>query len=531
MKINHSIHYIGFILGLTLLWGLPAAHSADEAVEKALAQWDNTDSPASSAPQENPQAVQTPAEKTLLKTDEKIVLDLLDLKSMEILDVLKLISQKSGLNIVAGQNVKGRVTVYLKNIDVMEALRIIVEAYDWAYVQDGAIIKVMTDKEFEAKYGYKFSNMVTTRIRPLLYAKASDVLTLVNQVKSTSGRIIADEKSNTLVLTDVLSKLDEIERIIKEIDLPIKTEVFALSYAKVEEISKTVSETLTPNVGVMKSDTRSNTIVVSDTANKLQDIARLIEAFDQKDKEVLIEAKILQIVLNDEFKWGVDWEAIISDYHGLSLKSDFDILTDSDKKGKVSIGTIANDEYTALIEALDTIGETNILSTPRITTLNNKEAKILIGSTEPYVTSTTTSDAGTTTTAESVNFIDVGVKLYVTPTVHKDNFITMKIKPEVSTVTSKITTGSNNTIPVVETSEAETTVTVKDDVTIVIGGLMKDEKIKSTKKVPLLGDIPLLGIAFRNLSDQTKKTEIVIFLKPKIVTGDILEGVAVGSLR
>ena len=530
MKKKYRARQGWFILGLILFFGLPAAQSADE-IEKALQEWETVNPPAASE-QSAPEAkIENPPGQESLKTDPKIVLDLLDLKNMDIIDVLKLISQKSGLNIVAGQNVKGRVTVYLKNIDVMEALRIIVEAYDWAYVRDGEIIKVMTDKEFEAKYGSKFSHTITTRIRPLLYAKASDVLALVNQIKSGSGRIISDEKSNTVVLTDILSKVDEMEMIIKEIDVPVKTEVFQLSYARVEDISKSISEALTPNVGTMKSDTRSNTIVISDTANKLADITRLVEAFDKKDKEVLIESKILQIVLNDEFQWGVDWEAIISDYQALNLKGDFDILTDANKKGRVSIGTIASDDYTALIEALDTVGETNILSSPRITTLNNKEAKILIGSTTPYVTSTTTSNSGTTTTAESINFIDVGVKLYVTPTIHNDNFITMKIKPEVSSVTSNIKTSSNNTIPVVETSEAETTVTVKDNVTIVIGGLMKDEKIKATKKVPLLGDIPLLGIAFRNVSDQTKKTEIVLFLTPKIVTGDVHEDVTVGSLR
>lgn len=526
IKMNIKIYTRIFLisLGMVSSWMQLQAVSqevvpgAEEAVSQGLEEGDGQE--------KIPSVVQETAQG-----DVKTVIDLLDLKNMDILDVLKLISQKSGLNIVAGQNVKGKVTVYLKNIAVMEALRIIVEAYDWAYVEDGDIIKVMTDKELETKYGYKFSQKLATRIKPLLYAKPADVLTLLTQVKSASGRVVADEKSNTLILTDIPIKLDEMETIIKEIDVPIKRQIFQLSYAMAEEISKSISDVLTPNVGTMKFDVRSNTLIVSDTAAKLESIAKMIETFDQKDKEVLIDAKILQIVLNDQYKWGVDWEGIISDYQALTLKSDFDILTDSDKKGRISIGILPNDDYSVLIEALDTVGETNILSSPRITTINNKEAKILVGSTTPYVTSTTTSSSGTSVIAESVNFIDVGVKLYVTPTIHEDNFITMKIKPEVSSVTSNVTTSSNNTIPVVETSEAETNVTVKDDVTIVIGGLMKDEKIKSTKKIPLLGDIPLLGVAFRNISDQNKKTEIVIFLKPKIVTGDVAEDMAVGSLR
>jgi general secretion pathway protein D len=200
-------------------------------------------------------------------------------------------------------------------------------------------------------------------------------------------------------------------------------------------------------------------------------------------------------------------------------------LGETEKKGALGIGTIAADGYTALIEALETVGHTEILSSPRIMATNNQEAKILVGSTEPYVTTTTTTpSAGPTTTAESVSFIDVGVKLFVTPTIHKDGFVTMKIKPEVSSVVRNVTTGNNNTIPVVETSEAETTVMAKDHVTIVLGGLIKEEKIKTVKKVPLLGSIPVLGMAFQSKSDFVRKTEIVLFLTPKIISGDVEAG-------
>lgn len=453
---------------------------------------------------------------------EKQILDVLDLKNMDILDVLKLISQKSGLNIIAGQDVRGRITVFLKDIEVMDALKIIVESYGWAYVKDGSIFKVMTAAEYEAKYERKFGQNTETRIKQLLFVKASDVAAILNEIKSRAGKIIAEDKSGTVILIDDPKKMDAMEEVIKMIDVPIQTEVFDLGYAKAGDISTKVSEVLTPAIGSMRFDERSNKVVISDTAQAMAKIRKIIEAFDEKDKQVLIEAKIIQITLSDEHKMGVDWEAIIRDYHSLDLISDFDVLGTTDKRGKVSIGTIASDDYTALIEALDTVGTTNILSSPRITAINNKEAKILVGSTEPYVTTTTTTpSSGPTTTAESVNFIEVGVKLYVTPTIHEDGFVTMKIKPEVSSVTSNLTTSNNNTIPVVSTSEAETTVMVKNGVSIVIGGLIKEEKIKSTKKVPFLGDIPVMGAAFRSQSDETNKTEIVIFLTPTIITGDV----------
>lgn len=456
---------------------------------------------------------------------EKQIIDVLDLKNMDILDVLKLISQKSGLNIIAGQDVRGRITVFLKDIEVLDALKTIVESYGWAYVKDGSIFKVMTAAEYEAKYERKFGQNTQTRIKQLLFVKAGDVATILNEIKSRAGKIIAEDKSGTIILIDDPKKMDAMEEVIKTIDVPIQTEVFDLGYAKAEDISNKVSEVLTPAIGSMKFDERSNKVVISDTAQALTKIRKIIEAFDEKDKQVLIEAKIIQITLNDEHKMGVDWEAIVRDFHSLDLASNFDVLTSTDKSGRLSIGTVASDDYTALIEALDTVGRTNILSSPRITAVNNKEAKILVGSTEPYVTTTTTTpSSGPTTTAESVNFIDVGVKLYVTPTIHNDGFVTMKIKPEVSSVTSNLTTSNNNTIPVVETSEAETTVMVKNGVSIVIGGLIKEEKIKSTRKVPFLGDIPVMGAAFRNQDDESTKTEIVIFLTPTIITGDVKKG-------
>ena len=448
--------------------------------------------------------------------------DLLDLKDIDILDVLKLISKKTGFNIAASKEVKGRVTVYLKDMDIEEALHIIMEANGWAYVRERDIFKVMTNQEFENRYGFKFGQRLETRIHHLAYVNPSDVASVLNQVKGNSAKIVVDDKSQTMILVDEPHKLDQLEMIIKKIDVPIETKVFKLSYADSEAVSNRISEILTSGLGTLKFDKRLNTIIVSDTARKMQEIERLVQTFDKKDREVLIEAKIVQIVLNREHAMGVDWEAIVSNYHSLNLMGDFDVLSTASKKGKVAIGTIAGDEYAVLIEALDTIGDTEILSNPRITAVNNHEAKILVGSTEPYVTSTvTTPSAGPTTTAEAVNFIEVGVKLFVTPTIHDDDFITMKIKPEVSSVIRTIATGTNNEIPVIETSEAETTVMVKDQVTIVIGGLIKEENIKTVKKVPLLGSIPLLKYAFQNESSQVSKTEIVIFLTPRIISGDI----------
>ena len=549
MKKNHRLYPLWIVLLVCFLFqGQAFAQSEEDPITNALNSLEGTlrvptpeepstdkgqgvpmENPPEAAPQALPIPEATPAISATpsleVAPSSGTIIDVLELKDMDINDVLKLISTKTGLNIVTGQNVKGRVTIYLKNVDVHDVLRIILESNDLAYAEERGIIRVMTAPDFERIYGQQFGEKTKLKTVQLKYASAADVATLLTQMKSVIGKVIADEKSNTLVLMDIPEKLEAMETFLRDIDVPVTTKVFRLSYAQAEDLSKKITETLTKNVGTLKFDKRSNKIIVTDTPQKLKEITEIVEAFDEKHQEVLIEAKILQIILSDQYKMGVDWEAIVSDFHSLDLKSNLSVFGSSDKKGKLSVGTLSSDDYTVLLEALDTVGKTNILSSPRITAINNEEAKILVGSTEPYVTTTTTTPAtGPTTTAESINFIDVGVKLYVTPMIHEDNYITMKIKPEVSSVTRFLTTGNNNKIPVIETSEAETTVMAKDNVTIVIGGLIKDEKIDTLNKIPFLGDIPVLGFMFRNRDSLTRKTELVIFLTPKIISGDVPAG-------
>lgn len=527
---NHSMKKISlllllFFIAVPLLWAqsypdLPHRVPAEKPIP--LRNFQLSPNNPGPTPDDHFSSSRMEVKATSNADDAGVMLDVLDLKNIDILDVLKLISQKSGINIIANQNVTGRVTVFLRNIEVEEALRIIVESYGWAYEKDSGIIKVSTAMDYQAKHGVPFGKKIETAIRQLLYATTPDMMTVLNQIKSSVGKVIPDEKSGTVILMDSPDKIDEMIAIIHKLDVPIETRIFQLSYAKADLIAEKLNEIITPDVGSLKFDERSNRLVVKDTPQKLRQIEDVIAAFDRKEKEVLIEAKILQINLTDDYKLGVDWQSVVSDFQELTFKSNFDVLQASDKRGTVSIGTVGTDnDYWALLQALEVVGTSDILSSPRIMTVNNKEARILVGSSEPYVTSTTTTpSSGPTTTSETINFIEVGVKLYVTPTIHEDDFITMDIKPEVSSVRETITTGSNNTVPIVETSEAETTITVKNGVTIVIGGLIREQSIRSTRKVPFLGDLPYFGVAFRSESNESDKNEIAIFVTPTIVNGD-----------
>ncbi|MFH1201536.1 MAG: secretin N-terminal domain-containing protein [Candidatus Omnitrophota bacterium] len=445
----------------------------------------------------------------------------LDLKGMDILDVLKMLAMRANLNIVVGKNVTGRVTIFLKDVAPMDALEIILISNELAYEKKGDIISVMTSRDYETKYGERFQENKDAAIIALKFAKASNMLVSLNQVKSNIGRVVADEGSNTVILLDFPDKIDQMKKIIQEMDRPTQTRIFDLNYAHSDKIKEQIQEVVSKGSGSIKIDERTNKIAITDYPEKLAEIEKVINAFDEKTKQVLIDSKIIEVKLSDKFEMGIDWDAWLKE--SLRVGNAFSLSTTTG--GKLTVGTTTIDavgNYKTVVQLLQTVGETRILSSPRVTAVNNQEAKILVGSKEAYITQTTSqAGTGSTITAESVNFVDVGVQLYVTPTINRDGFVTMKIRPVVSSASYKSLTsgGTTSEIPIVSTSEAETVVMVRDGTTIIIAGLMKDEKYKTVKKTPLLGDIPFLGSLFRNTSDEVKKTELAIFLTPHIISG------------
>ena len=398
-----------------------------------------------------------------LPSESSTRLDVLEIKDMDINDVFKMLSARTGMNIIAGKSVQGRVTIFLRDIDVRDALTVILKSNGLAYEEQRGVFEIMTAEDYQQKYGLRFG-------------------------------------------------------------IETKTEVFDISYGKAEDIVRTIAPMLTRDIGHVEFDAPFNRIVVTDSLPKLEQVKRLIGSMDQKQEEVLIEAKIIQVELKDGFSMGIDWNTILSykDKSRGTFRSDFSLGSAVSPRSITTIGTLGPQDYQIVLDMIESKSKTRILSSPRIAVINNQEAKIHIGETKPYVTTSLTTPAtGPTTTAETVNFIDVGVKLNVTPTIHGDGYVTMKIRPEVSTASLNITTSQKNEIPIVQTSEVDTTIRVKDGVTIIIGGLIKDESLDSNDRIPVLGNIPVLGKLFRKESRSTSKSEIVIFLTPHIISGDV----------
>lgn len=462
-------------------------------------------------------------EKRNSKEDNKPKRISLDIKGMDIVDVLKLLSTEGNLNIVTGKNVTGRVSMFLKDVDVWDAFEIIIAANGLAYERKANIVKVMNDRDYELAHGKKYDDKRILKTYKPRYIGAKDVSVALNQVKTALGKVVVDEASNTLILFDVPEQIETMEDIIEETDREAKilqTRIFELNYAESDKLKEQLQEILTKNVGVLKTDARTNKIVVVDYPSKIVQIEEMVKAFDAKTKQVLIEAKIIQVTLTDQYKMGIDWKFIASKHFNITA---FNISRALDTQGAQVVGGAAvptsSEDFKIIMDMLKTFGDTKTLSTPRITAINGQEAKILVGSKEVYVTSTVVASESTTTTSEEVQFVDVGVKLYVTPTINEDGFITMKIRPEVSSVSSTFTKQDGTTIPIVGTSEAETSVLIKDGVTIVMGGLMKNQNTKTVHKLPFLGDMPFLGALFRRTEDTVTKTELVIFLTPHIISG------------
>ena len=450
----------------------------------------------------------------------------LDLKGVDILDVLKLLSQKSGMNFVAGRNVSGRVTIFVNDVDVWKAFELIVSANDLAYERRDNIITVMMARDYELLYGQKFQERTQNLVLSLRYIKAAQVATILNQLKSSVGRVVTDEVTNTIILTDIPSQLEKMQAMLKDLDRPTETRVYALNYAEAEKFKDKIQDFLSP-IGNFAFDARTNQAIVTDLRESLQKIDRVVRALDKPEGQVLIDARIISVTLNDNNSLGIDWQAVLGG-NDSATRTNFisrDVVT-----GSVLLGasqglafqiTPSKTNVSSVIEALQTIGKTETLSNPRIMVSNNQEAKILVGTKEAFVTSTTTVPAtGSTTVAPQIQFQDVGTKLYVTPNIKADGRIRMKIRPEVSSVARTITSVQNTVIPIVQTTEVETFVLVKSGITLIIAGLIDNKDEESHNRVPGLGNIPFIGAAFRGKVIKKKKSELVVLLTPQIIMAD-----------
>ncbi|MCK4519738.1 MAG: type II secretion system protein GspD [Candidatus Omnitrophica bacterium] len=459
----------------------------------------------------------------------------LDLRGMDIVEVIKFLSMKGNFNLIATSSVQGRVSLFLRNVTVGDILDIILLTNNLACEKKDSIVTIMTNAEFKAIYGKPYRDRRILKMVKLKYADSSKMLTVLSNIKSDIGKIISDAASGTILLIDIPEKAEEMRSLAASLDLPtvnrvfpVITEEFELSYANTEELEPKLSSFLTEGVGSIKIDERTNKLIVTALPHSMEKIRRIIKAFDAKTRQVMIKAKIVEVTLSDDFYMGVDWSKMLSRSPNLFLNSTFP----SSSTGASSLILTVGESGDALA-LIKSVGDAKIVATPHITVCSGEEAAFMVGTRQAYVTSTVTTGEVTTTTAESVEFIDTGTTLFVTPVINKEGFIKMHIKPEVSSVKEWLETTEGNKIPIVDTSNVETEVLIKDGKTIIVAGLIRETVTKVTNKVPFLGDIPILGIIFRNRTNQKEKKEVIIFLTPHIVSGeeDLIRTDVIGKKR
>jgi len=343
-----------------------------------------------------------------------------------------------------------------------------------------------------------------------------------------------------------------------------------LNYAKANEVANSIKEMLTERgKDKIKYDTRTNVLIVTDIPTNLYKIRQVVDKLDKKTPQVLIEARIIETTLDDDENMGIDWsvkfdaagaarpftypfESIGSRILGhLEMGDYFPIGKGAPTTGGVgttstvpsedfpsttlssmpmattdefTMGTLDFTEFSAVIEFLKSRRDTNIVSNPRVSTLNNKTASILIGTILAIPTFERNPDTGT---MEITGYTekDLGIKLEVTPHINENKDIVVDLKPEISELLGYDILDDARGIraPRYSTREAETQLMVKTGETIMLGGLIKDRTINYKKKVPFLGDIPMVGPAlFTKTEEGVDKTELIIFMTVYLISGKSL---------
>ena len=457
----------------------------------------------------------------------------LDVRDMNVIDVIKFLALKGEFNVVISPTVAGRVTVFLNNVNIRDVMDITAVANSIAYRIENNIVSIMTAGEYESLYGKKFSDKTEVDIIRLKYSKPSYVLSALDSIKSTVGKIIIDEDAGTVVIIDTPEATTRMKAAIAEIEQPLETLIYPLQYSQAELVAQQLRTRIdAKSVGSIGSDERSNRIIVRAYPQRIKEIEKIIKELDSPTKEVLVEARVLQVVFKPEYDVGIDWKLDFKDSDDAEIKKlkfeDFNLgvadktISGSDNLYKnalnIALGDINKDHFIFDLKALKQVSDTKILSNPQILVTNNEEAKIHIGDTVPYIISTTSGTGDNAITSEDVRFVDVGLKLNVTPSINDDGYITMRLKPEISTVVGKVDSKGGG-IPQVNKTEVETTVMIKDGNTIIMGGLKRDDKSHVDRGIPILKDLPYLGPVFGRKKDAISSTEIVIFITPEIIKG------------
>ncbi|MBS0197139.1 MAG: hypothetical protein JSR77_10305 [Planctomycetes bacterium] len=437
------------------------------------------------------------ADAAKVRIDDNSIVDL-HVVDEDLTAVLEMLSLQSQRNIVSSKNVSAKVTANLFGVTFYETLDAILNVNGYGYIEDGNFIYVYTLDEIAAIE--KANKQRVSKPLVLNYLSAVDAAEFVKPLLSEGGQIKTNGKMAGFPSLG---------------DVPVGNEEYALAA----------------------------TLVIYDYEENVAEIEALIKQIDTRPSQVLIEATILQTQLNEANAFGVDFAVVANmdfgdfvtiggplvgpnaliggkangkplpeDRGGTALSSN---VGNTAGPGGFKVGVVSND-VAVFMRMLDEVTDSTVLSNPKLLALNRQAARVLVGRKVGYL-STTSTDTATTQTVE---FLDTGTQLYVRPIVAPDGMIRMELKPQVSEAVIrdvKDATGAAVTVPDEITNELTTNVIVRDGQTIVLGGLFRESTVATRRQIPVLGDIPLIGSAFRGNDDTTERSEIIFLITPTVV--------------
>jgi len=386
----------------------------------------------------------------------------------------------------------------------------------------------------------------------------SDLTRLLTPLISRDGSAIPYPATNTLILTDVKSNMIKLLNLIRELDIePPKSKggiyVYYLQNASAEDMAKVLSKLVSrvpvrrpsPGKGPLKAtvqfqgsvsitaDKATNSLIIMASPEDYTSIKNIIKKLDIKRKQVYVEAAIVEMTLDKTRELGIEWRSTENPAGGKFIFAGGTILAPAGGgiasfsqnplslqglvvggvKGFLPDGQTLN--VGALLRAFQADRDINILSTPNILTLDNQEAKIVVGQNVPFITGTSQTVGGNI--QATIERKDVGIQLKITPHTTESDYMRLDIYQEISTLGGSIPVGTNQEVPITDKRSAETSVVVRDGETIVIGGLIKDDINVIERKVPILGNIPIIGHLFKYQSKHKIKTNLLMFMTPHII--------------
>lgn len=425
----------------------------------------------------------------------------LAVQDTDLTQVLQMLSIQGKKNIITSKSVSATVTANLYDVTFYEALKAILEVNGYTYYEEGNFIYVITREE--ADQMAKAARKTESRIYEVQFLSAKDAQDFITPLLSESGKASS----------------------IGEVTPGFKADM---------------------QDGGADNWAYSVKLVVNDYPENLENVASLLTDLDTAPQQVLVEAVVLKTKLNEDNAFGIDFNVIADmDFTDLTspLSAVTNLLNGDDKKngfqppdnkaqavqstvgdtrapGGFKVGVIS-DEVSVFLRVLDEVTDSTVLARPKVMALNRQRAQVLVGTRVGYLSTTATE----TTTTQSVNFLDTGINLNFRPFITTDGMIRMELEPKVSEASLRTVTDANGqsvTIPDEFTNQLTTNVRVKDGQTLILGGLFKEDTTLTRRQVPLLGDIPVVGAAFRGQDDKIRRDEIIFLITPTILQDQAL---------